>query len=146
MVIPLSIRELLELDAYRRTIKAIDHAYELTLGEAGSDAERERARYKRHWETLLYSEQIEAIRTRRLLRKADKLAIDYAVEDGALWKRSIQLDCWILTASGYSEIRNAVREERKEQWRAAMARMGWLIGIFGSFTGLLSVWRLARGL
>ncbi|MBZ9677703.1 hypothetical protein [Mesorhizobium sp. ES1-1] len=148
MTISLQIRELLELDAYRRTIKVINHACELSLRDAGSDADRERARYKRHWETLLYSEQIEAIRSRRLLRAAHRfnLAIDDAVQDSPLWRWSTQLNSWILTAKGHSDIQNAIRTERKRQRRAAIAWIGWAIGVFASFTGLLSVWRFARGL
>jgi hypothetical protein len=148
MWISLRIREGVEIDAHRRTIRKLDHAYDVELANASTASEREKAEYRRHWETLLYYEQIAEIKTRRLLRKADRLdvPIDYATDDSPLWRRSSQFNSWCLTALGYSEVRKAIRQECKERREGAITWASLVIGIIGSLTGLLSVWLVARGL
>lgn len=147
MTIPLQIRELLEIEAYRRTIGTLDHAYDIELANAGTAAEREKAEYRHYWETLLYYEQIAEIRTRRLLRKADRLniLIACASDNSPMWRKSSQLNCWILTALGYSEVQNMIRQECKDRRERAIAWTSLTIAIIGPLTGLASVWLVARG-
>lgn len=122
MMIPLQIKELLEIDAYRRTIRTLDYAYDVELANAGTPAEREKAEYRHHWETLLYYEQIAEIKTRRLLRKADHLNIPIAQasDNNPMWRRSSQLNSWILTALGHSEVQNMIRQECKNRRERAI--------------------------
>lgn len=147
MTIPLQIRELLEIEAYRRTIGTLDHAYDIELANAGTAAEREKAEYRHYWETLLYYEQIAEIRTRRMLRKADRLniSIGCASDNNPMWRRSSQLNSWILTAFGYSEVQNMIRQDCKGRRERVIARASVIIGIIGPLTGLVSAWLVGRG-
>lgn len=147
MWIPIQIREELELGAHRRTIRKLDNAYDLALANSETVAERKKAEYRRHWETILYYELIAEIKTRRLLREADRLdvPIDYATDDSPLWRRSSQLNSWSLTALGYSELRKAIGQERRERRERLIAWASVIIGIVGALTGLLSVSLIVRG-
>ena len=133
MTIPLQIKELLEIDAYRRTIRMLDYAYDVELAKAGTPAEREKAEYRHRWETLLYHEQIAEIKTRRLLRKADhlKMPIAQASDTSPMWRRSSQLNSWVLTALGYSEVQNTIRQECKNRRERAVSWASVIIGIIG---------------
>ncbi len=143
-MIPLQIKELLEIDAYRRTIRTLDHAYDVDLANACTPAEREKAEYRHYWETFLYYEQIAEIKTRRLLRKADRLNIRISNEgdNSPMWRRSSQLNSWILTPLGYSEVQNMIRQECKNRREHATT---WASVIVGPLTRLVSVWLVARG-
>lgn len=139
MTIPLEIKELLEIEAYRRTIRTLDYAYDVDLANACTPVEREKAEYRHHWETLLYYEQIAEIKTRRLCRKADRLGIPtgYAGDNSPMWRRSSQLNSWILTPLGYSEVQNMILQECKDRRERATTWAGVIIG-------LLRVWLLSR--
>ncbi|MEO5758924.1 MAG: hypothetical protein ABIQ51_18900 [Mesorhizobium sp.] len=147
MTIPFQIKELLEIDAYRRTIRTLDYSYEVELAKAGTPAEREKAAYRHHWEALPYHERIAEIKTRRLLRKADHLNVPIAQagDNSPMWRRSSQLNSWILTALGYSEVQNMIRQqcktrrERTTTWAsvtiailAPLSRLGWRAGRRGA--------------
>jgi hypothetical protein len=90
--------------------------------------------------------QIEAIKTRRLLRKANSLDVpyEYPSEDSPVWERSDQLHAWHLTTIGYSQVRTAIRQERRDRREWALTWAGVIIGIIGSLTGMLAVWLAAR--
>ena len=143
-MIPLQIKELLEVGVYRRTIRALDHACEVDIANARTLAEREKAEYRHYWETLLYYEQIAEIKTRRLVRKADRLniPIGYAGDNSPMWRRSSQLNSWILTPLGYSEVQNMIRRECKDRRQHATT---WAGVIVGPLTRLASVWLVAPG-
>lgn len=151
MWIPLRITEAVEIARNRRAIRRIDRAYDVDLAEAKTANDREKAEYGRHWETSLHVDEIEAIKTRRLLRKANSLDVpyEYPSESSSIWERSHQLHTWHLTTTGYSQVRKAIRQERKDRREAAITWAGVIIGIIGtlvgSLTGLLSVWLTARG-
>ncbi|TIX02636.1 MAG: hypothetical protein E5V59_00365 [Mesorhizobium sp.] len=143
-MIPLQIKELLEIDAYRRTIRTLDHAYDVDLANACTPKEREKAEYRHYWETFLYYEQIAEIKTRRLLRKADRLNIPIgcAGDNSPMWRRSSQLNSWILTPLGCSEVQKMIRQEYKDRREHATT---WAGVIVGPLTRLVSVWLVARG-
>ena len=143
-MIPLQIKELLEVAVYRRTIRAIDRAYEVDMANACTLVEREKAEYRHYWETLLYYEQIAEIKTRRLVRKADHLniPIGYAGDSSPMWRRSSQLNSWVLTPLGYSKVQNMIRQERKDRRQHATT---WAGVIVGPLTRLASVWLVGRG-
>ncbi|MER9303847.1 hypothetical protein NKJ06_12775 [Mesorhizobium sp. M0293] len=144
MTILLEIKELLEIKAYRRTIRNLDHAYDIDLANARTPAQREKAEYRHYWETLIYYEQIAEIKTRRLIRKADRLnmPIGYADDNSSMWRRSSQLNSWILTPLGCSEVQNMIRQECKDRRERAAT---WAGVIMGPLTRLVSVWMVARG-
>jgi len=143
-MIPLQIKELLEVEVYRRTIRALDHAYDVDLAKARTLVEREKAEYRHYWETLLYHEQIAEIKTRRLVRKADRLniPIGYVGDNSPMWRRSSQLNSWVLTPLGYSEVQNMIRRECKDRRQHATTRAGVIVG---PLARLASVWLVARG-
>ncbi|TIN26503.1 MAG: hypothetical protein E5Y31_15365 [Mesorhizobium sp.] len=147
MWIPLRIKEAVELARHRHRIRQIDRACEMELATAKTSDDRAKAEDRRQWETSLYVDQIEAIKTRRLLRKANSLDVpyEYPSEDGPVWERSPQLHTWHLTTVGYSAVRRAIRQERRDRRESAITWAGVIIGIVGSLTGLLSVWLSARG-
>lgn len=154
MWMPLRIREALEIARNRRAIRRIDRAYSVDLAAAKTASDRQKAEYGRHWATSLHVDEIEAIKTRRLLRKANRLDVpyEYASETSANWEQSHQLHTWHLTTVGYSELRKAIRAERRDRRESAITWSGVIIGIIGtlagvigSLTGLLSVWLSARG-
>lgn len=144
MTILLEIKDFLEIDAYRRTIRTLDHAYDLDLANACTPAEREKVEYRHYWETLLYYERIAEIRTRRLIRKAGRfnMWIGYADDDSPMWRRSSQLNTWVLTPLGYAEVQNMISQKRKGRRVRAAA---WVRATIGSLTRLVSVWLVARG-
>jgi len=144
MMMVLRIKELLEIDAYRRTIRMLDHAHDVELAKAVTPAEREKVEYRHHWEALLYHEQIAEIETRRLLRKADhlKMPIAQASDTSPMWRKSSQLNSWILTAPGYSEVQNMIRQEGKNRRERAIGWARVIIGIIGPLTRL--GWRAGR--
>ena len=141
MAIPFQIKELLEIDAYRRTIKTLDYAYDVELANAGTPAQREKAEYRHHWETLPYHERIAEIKTRRLLRKADHLNVQIAqaVDNNPMWRKSSQLNSWILTALGYAEVQNMIRQECKKRRERTTAWASVIIGMISPLTRL--AWR-----
>ena len=143
-MIPLQIKELLEVEVYRRTIRALDHACEVDIANARTLAEREKAEYRHYWETLLYYEQIAEIKTRRILRKADRLnvPIGYAGDNSPMWRRSSQLNSWVLTPLGYSEVQNMIRQQCKDRRQRATTWSGVFVG---PLTRLASVWLFVRG-
>lgn len=145
MTIQLEIKDLLEIAAYRRTIRKLDHAYDIDLANACTPAQREKFEYRHYWETLIYYEQIAEIKTRRLIRKADYLnmSIGYADDNSPMWRRSSQLNSWVLTPLGCSEAQNMIGQERKD--RRARARTTCASAITGPLTRLVAVWLLARG-
>ncbi|TPJ36590.1 hypothetical protein [Mesorhizobium sp. B2-6-5] len=144
MTIPLQIRELLEIEAYRRTIKTLDHAYDVDLANACTPVEREKAQYRHYWETLLYYEQIAEIKTRRLVRKAARLNLSIGPADGdsPMWRKSSQLNSWILTTVGCSEVQKIIRKEYKDRRERDTT---WAGVIIGPLTRLASVWLVERG-
>jgi hypothetical protein len=146
MWIPLWIKEHSEVRKNQRAIRQIDMAYDVELANAKSSSEREKAEYGRHWEVSLHYDQIEAIKTRRLLRKAYSLDVpyEYPREGSPLWEQSHQLHTWNLTTLGYSEVRKAIRQERRDRRESAITWAGVIIGTIGSLTGLLSVWLAGR--
>lgn len=154
MWIPRRIKEAMEIARSRRAIWRIDRAYNVELAKAKTANDREKAEYGRHWETSLHVDEIETIKTRRLLREANRLDVpyEYPSEASAIWEQSHQLHTWHLTTVGYSEIRKAIRLERKDRREAAITWAGVIIGIIGtlagvigSLTGLLSVWQSSPG-
>jgi len=147
MWMPLRITEAVEIARNRRAIRRIDRAYDVELAKAETANDRENAENGRHWETSLHVDAIEAIKTRRLLRKANSLDVpyEYPSEASSIWERSHQLHTWHLTTIGYSEVRKAIRLERRDRRESAITWAGVIIGIIGSLTGLLSVWLSARG-
>ena len=147
MWMPLRIAEAVEIARNRRAIRQIDRAYGVELAKAKTANDREKVEYGRHFETSLHIDEIEAIKTRRLLRKANSLDVpyEYPSEASSIWERSQQLGTWHLTTIGYSEIRKTIRLERRDRRKLAVTWAGVIIGIIGSLTGLLSVWLSARG-
>jgi hypothetical protein len=146
MWMPLRIGEALEIARHRRMISEIDRACDVELARATTSDDRAKVEGRRHWEASLYVDQIEAIKTRRLLRKANSLDVpyEYPSEDSPVWERSDQLHTWHLTTIGYSQLRKAIRQEGRDRREWAITWAGVIIGIIGSLTGLLSVWLAAR--
>lgn len=147
MGIALSIREEAELLLYRMTIRKIRKSCDLELNEARTDPERDRAEYRRYWETLLYSERIEEIRTLRLLRKADRFDVCFERPTGisSFWRRSFQLNCWCLTPAGHSELKKSIRTKRS-QWRAGSVTWASLTVGCGSLAAAISLLLIVRQL
>lgn len=143
MTILLEIKDLLEIKACRRTIRNLDHAYDIDVANARTPAQQERAEYRHYWETLIYYEQIAEIKTRRLIRKADRLdmPIGYADDNSSMWRRSSQLNSWVLTPLGCSEVQNLIRQECKDRRERATT---WTGVIMGPLTRLVSGWLVAR--
>lgn len=146
MWLPLRLKEALEIGKSRRAIRQIERGYDIQKAAAKNADDRESAEAGRHFETSLYIDQIEEIKTRRLLRKANRLDIpyEYPSQTSPIWELSRQLHTWHLTTTGYSQIRKAIRQESRDRREAAITWAGVIIGIIGSLTGVLSVWLSAR--
>lgn len=144
---PRRFSESLEIRRHRRAIRKIERTCQVKLAAAKTSNDRAKVEDWRHWQTSPHVDQIEAIKTRRLLRKADSLDVPYTYprEDSPAWEQSHQLHTWHLTTVGYSEIRKAIRQERRDRRESAITWAGVIIGVIGSLTGLLSVWLSARG-
>lgn len=115
------IREEFELGAHLLTIRKLDRAYSAELATAGTASEREKAAYRHHWETLLYREQIDEIKTRRRLRRAGRfnVPIEAPSQGSPLWRWSAQLNVWCLTSIGHSELEILIMQERRRRSRKA---------------------------
>lgn len=146
MWLPLRLRETFEIGRHLATIGKIDRAYERELSNASKANDRERIAERHHWETELYYEQIEEIKTRRILRKAMRLDVPFESpsDQSKRWQQSHQLQTWYLTTLGYSELRKAIRQEKRERRDVAITWSGVVVGIIGSLTGLLSVYLSLR--
>ncbi|MER8376480.1 hypothetical protein [Mesorhizobium sp. M1406] len=142
MTIQIEIKDLLEIAAYRRTVRELDYAYEIDLANACTAAQREKLEYRHYWETLIYYEQIAEIKTRRLIRKADRLDMSIGYADSPMWRKSSQLNSWILTPHGCLEVQNMIRQECKDRRERAAT---WAAVIMGPLTRLVSGWLVARG-
>ncbi|RWM18272.1 MAG: hypothetical protein E5X53_13600 [Mesorhizobium sp.] len=127
-------------------ISEIDRGCNVELASAKTSDDRAKVEDRRHRETSLYVDQIEATKTRRLLRKANSLDVpyDYPSEDSPVWERSDQLHTWHPTTIGYSQLRKAIRQERRDRREWAITWAGVIIGIIGALTGMLAVWLAAR--
>ncbi|MER8441416.1 hypothetical protein NKH36_34100 [Mesorhizobium sp. M1312] len=136
----------MEIRQSRRKIGQLDRACEIELADAETSDDRAKIEDRRHRETSLYVDKIEAIKTRRLLRKANSLDVpyEYPREDSPVWGRSDQLHTWHLTTIGYSQLRKAIRQERRDRREWVITWAGVIIGIIGSLTGMLAVWLAAR--
>jgi hypothetical protein len=147
MGIGLLVREEAELLLYRMTIRKIRKSCDLELKEARTNPERDRAEYRRYWETLLYSERIEEIGTLRLLRKADRFDVRFERPAGIspLWRRSSQLNCWCLTPAGCSELKKSIRTKRRQR-RAGSVRWASLTVGCGSLAAAISLFLIVRQL
>ncbi|BCH07385.1 hypothetical protein MesoLj131c_16430 [Mesorhizobium sp. 131-3-5] len=146
MWLPLRLRETFEIRRHLANIRKIDRAYELKLSEGGKEKDREKIADQRQWESELYYDQIKEIKTRRILRKAMRLEVPFEspTNESPRWRQSHQLLTWHLTTFGYSEIRKAIRQEKRERRDVAITWSGVVVGIIGSLTGLLSVYLSLR--
>ncbi|TIP22602.1 MAG: hypothetical protein E5X67_36545 [Mesorhizobium sp.] len=125
-------------------IRGIDRACDVKFAAAKTSGDRAEVEEQRHWKTLLHVDQVEAIKTRRLLRKANNFDVpyDYPSEGSPVWERSDQLHTWHLTTIGYSQ-RSDKSVGTGREWAITWA--GVIIGIIGSLTCMLAVWLAARG-
>lgn len=142
MWLPLRLQETLKIRGHLAKIRKIDRAYELELSNASKEYDRERIADRQRWETELYYDQIEEIKTHRILRKALRLDVPFEgpSDQSPSWRQSHQLGTWHLTTLGYSELRKAIRQEKRDRREVAITWSGVIIGIIGSLTGLLSVY------
>ncbi|ESZ61975.1 hypothetical protein [Mesorhizobium sp. L103C131B0] len=93
MWLPLRLRETFEIGQHLAKIRKIDRAYEPELSDASKERDRERIADRRRWETELYYDQIEEIKTRRILRKAMRLEVPFESpsDQSSHWRQSHQL-------------------------------------------------------
>lgn len=131
-----------ELLRHRADIEFIESKLGKEIAAAKFGVERDRLEGQLSWEVEIPMHEIDRIRTRRLLRKADRLSVPIPTmsDDGHLWRRSHQLGTYALTTEGYAEVRRSIRAEKRERREGALAWAGLFIGVLGALTGLLSVW------
>lgn len=97
------------------------------------------------FETSIYLDEADQIRTRRLYEKARKY--DVQIPEGEeFWDVSNSIGGRCLTAKGFNELRSALRKEQNERWLFWEIRLKVVVGVAtaiagaaGALTGLAAI-------
>jgi hypothetical protein len=95
-------------------------------------------------------EELEALRTKRLLRRAHRFDVPYPQPPwhsekrrDEYWVQGNMTGEWYLTTAGFNKVRGDIRAEIKSQHEARTHWIAWiaaLTGLLGALTGLVAVW------
>lgn len=128
--------------AKRRTAAAFRKDYDDAKRAGKSTDELERIMYDTRYEVGFIDEQIRALRTLHLLRKADRYGVPRpAAFDPAtahLWDKGEYSHCPALTPHAYAELRSAVRKERKERREMWLPIAALIVTVVGSAIGVVA--------
>lgn len=148
------IRRLLKLKLSTRWRLALEEALINTMydyEESQDGADHGRIEGARIFELRNVEEEREAWLTHRLTREAHKLRVpvpalryDSEKEDVAEpWERGSGTGEYYLSAKGYKELRDAIRDERKARREARAHMINWLAawtGVLGALAAVISAY------
>ncbi|MBI1955437.1 MAG: hypothetical protein HYS38_03490 [Acidobacteria bacterium] len=95
-------------------------------------------------------DKINVLRSTRLREEAERLGIPTPpLSDEESWEYGCQKDLIFLGVKAQSQLRGEIRKERRERWedrtlwitRILIPLLGLTIGLIGTLTALVSVWR-----
>jgi hypothetical protein len=97
------------------------------------------------------SQELETLRTKKLLREANNLDVPYAPipwrsdeQRDEFWVQGNMTGEWYLTRVGFNKVRGDIRAEIKARWDARGHWLAWaaaITGLLGALTGLVAVWK-----
>ena len=92
-------------------------------------------------EYFLIQDQIDILITSYLKSEANKLILPIPEDDDIkMWKEAPDMCPYkVLSEKGVTELRSAIRRERKERREAHISWIAIIIGLIGAITGLLAV-------
>jgi hypothetical protein len=86
-------------------------------------------------------ERILLLTTNYFLENAERLLIPVPSHDETNWVESKYNKRRYLTTKGASELRAAIRKEKRERWEQLQVRASLLIGIMGTLIGIIALWK-----
>jgi hypothetical protein len=105
--------------------------------------ELEQIRHEHHFEHQMAEDELARLTSAHYMRIARKLQIPippFQQESGA-WMESSMRGGYYLTSVARHELRAAIRAERKARRDEWTIWVSLTVGIIGSFTGLVAVWK-----
>jgi hypothetical protein len=88
--------------------------FDRDIKSAKSKSDREEIEQNAHWELSEYEDQIDTIKSQRLVRTARRL--DLSIPSGdEYWERSNWTDERFLTTAGRTKLRDDIRQEKKQK-------------------------------
>lgn len=104
-----------------------------------------------YWaETDELDQELEQLRTKRLLRMAHRLDVPYPqppwhseVQRNEYWAQGDMTGEWYLSTTGFNKVRADIRAEIKARHDARAHWVAWIAaitGLLGALTGLVAVW------
>jgi len=93
------------------------------------------------FESSEYEDEAEEIRSNRLVRRAQRLSLPIPPkhEDSDHWWESQYYGTWALTTYGTTELRKAIRQEKKERREVWMAWGGMLVSILSLVVAIIAL-------
>jgi len=93
------------------------------------------------FEASEYEDEAEEIRSNRLIRRARRLSLPIPPkhEDSDHWWESQYYGTWALTTYGTTELRKAIRQEKKERREVWMAWGGMLVSILSLVVAIIAL-------
>ncbi len=124
--------------AVKQQALVIEHAFDSDLAKAEEDAEaRQIVLAQRDFEAGKYWNELEALRSRKLVGYAEKL---YISVDDLKWERDQYANFYLHRAS-QSKLYGAIVEERRRIWDFRIKVIGALTGLIGTIIGLVAIWK-----
>ena len=147
----LSRSERIRLWYLERDLSALSRDYHREIEEARKgNGDRQEIESRYAFEHNYTAEEMESIRTERLLRRARALRVplpsrrpsgfNYEDEDEN-WSLGSAIGEWTLTQEGEARLRQSIREEEKASRENAAFWFGIVTGVLGTLTGLVAVWK-----
>jgi hypothetical protein len=115
----------------------IEHAFDSELAAAKGAEARESVVMQRDLEAGEYWNALAALRSRRLVDRAQKL---YVPLDGLKWDTD-QYANRFLDNPSEAKLYRAIREEKRRAWDFRIKVIGALTGLIGTVIGLVAIWK-----
>lgn len=126
-----------ELD---RVTKLHDKVIRKAVKEKKSSEEIEALISGRMAETDYIGEEIKALVSSKLIRKAESLFLPVPdFRESGMWEEGDLIRRWYLTPSGITKVRGLIREETAARRKAFLEWASPLTGVIAATTGLLAV-------
>jgi hypothetical protein len=121
----------------KRQALVIEHAFDSDLAVAKDTEARESVVMQRDFEAGEYWNALAALRSRRLVDRAQKL---YVPLDGLKWDTD-QYANRFLDNPSEGKLYRAIREEQRRTWDFRIKVIGALTGLIGTIIGLVAIWK-----
>jgi hypothetical protein len=136
------LRETCRIGTLTRSAREVHAAFDKEiLKAAGGTDKRDRMIYDRQFEASVYEDEIDQIRSNRLVRVAQSLdlPIPLRTEPSDHWYRSSTLGSWSLTNLGITELRKAIRQEKRERREVWLSWTGMVVSVLSLVVAILAL-------